>query len=223
MATRNFVNQTFGQILVTTGFLFLFAVVGTGLVALTFDSTRERIAENERLALLRNLNTLVPESSHDNDLFTDTLTVRDPRTLGIDTPVTIYRARLAGEPVAAIFATAAPDGYSGTIKLLVGINSRGQLNGVRVVSHRETPGLGDAVEVERSDWVLGFNGLSLGNPPLEKWKVKRDGGEFDQFTGATITPRAVVQAVKRALLYFGAHRDELFHQATAQQPASDGQ
>jgi electron transport complex protein RnfG len=103
-----------------------------------------------------------------------------------------------------------PDGYSGPIKLLVAVNYDGTLGGVRVISHKETPGLGDKIEESRSDWVLGFNGKSLTDPLLEKWKVKRDGGIFDQFTGATITPRSIVSAVKHTLLYERDHRDALY-------------
>ena len=106
--------------------------------------------------------------------------------------------------------TVAPDGYNGSIRLLVAINLDSTLAGVRVVQHRETPGLGDAIDAQRSDWILGFDGKSLTTPPRKDWKVKRDGGDFDQFTGATITPRAVVKAVKKALLYFQANGHGLF-------------
>jgi len=192
--------------------LFLFAVIGAGLVAFTFDSTAEKIADNERRALLKSLNELVPEQRYDNDIFGDVVYVSNSELLGSSQAVPVYRARKGGWPVAAVLAPVAPDGYSGAIRLLVAINVDGTLAGVRVVQHRETPGLGDAIEADRSDWILGFNGRSLSNPPAERWKVKRDGGAFDQFTGATITPRAVVKAVKEALLYFRAHGHELFEQ-----------
>jgi electron transport complex protein RnfG len=112
--------------------------------------------------------------------------------------------------VAAVLASIAPDGYAGTIKLLVGINYDGSIAGVRVVSHKETPGLGDAIEAERSDWILGFNGHSLREPGEERWKVKKDGGIFDQFSGATITPRAIVAAVHNTLSYYQNNREALF-------------
>ena len=193
-------------------FLFLFAIIGSGMVAFTFDSTAEKIAANERRALLRSLNELVPESRYDNDIFNDIVYVYSSELLGTAEPVPVYRARSKGWPVAAVLAPVAPDGYSGSIRLLVAINADGTLAGVRVVQHRETPGLGDAIEAERSDWILGFNRRSLSDPVTERWKVKRDGGDFDQFTGATITPRAVVKAVKEALLYFQAHGQTLFEQ-----------
>lgn len=201
------------HILVTALLLFLFAAIGTGLVAFTFDNTHERIAANEREALLRNLHVLVPPERHDNDIFTDTIEVTDPDLLGTPRPVTVYRARKDGRPVAAILAPVAPDGYSGEIRLLVAIAADGRLAGVRVAGHRETPGLGDAIEAARSDWILGFEGRSLGDPDEKGWAVKKDGGVFDQFTGATITPRAVVKAVKKALVYFDRNRQTLFAEA----------
>lgn len=192
------------------GVLVGFAVLGALLVAVTWDSTQERIAANERAFLLRTLGEVLPQGAYDNAVLEDAITVRDAELLGSDDPVTVYRARDGATPVAAVLTPTAPAGYSGPIRLLVGIRADGRLSGVRVVSHRETPGLGDKVEVERSDWILGFAGLSLRQPPPEDWAVQRDGGVFDQFTGATITPRAVVSAVRDALIYFRQHRDALF-------------
>lgn len=197
------------QIIITGTILFLFATFGTLLVAYTFDATKEQIALNERETLLRKLHQLVPANSHDNILLEDTLSVQDA-LLGTDKPVTVYRARKAGQPVALVLSPIAPDGYSGIIKLLVGINTDGKLTGVRVVAHRETPGLGDGIEEERSNWIFGFDSRSLGDPVLNRWRVKRDGGDFDQLTGATITPRAIVKAVRQCLLYFQQHQAMLF-------------
>jgi electron transport complex protein RnfG len=198
---------------ITAVILCLFAITGTAMVAFTYDRTRDRIAANEREALMRKLNVLVPEDRYDNRLFEDTLQVRDEKLLGTGEAVTVYRARRAGKPVALVMTPVAPDGYSGTIKLLVGISDDGTLTGVRVGAHHETPGLGDAIDEERSDWIYGFDGKSLDNPPLERWRVKRDGGAFDQLTGATITPRAIVKAVKKTLLYYRQHRADLFADA----------
>jgi electron transport complex protein RnfG len=198
------------QITITAAVLLLFAVIGTLLVALTFEGTREQIAANEREALLRKLNVLVPPERYDNAIFEDTKQVSNDHLLGSAEPVTVYRARRNGKPVAVVMAPVAPDGYSGSIRLLVGINLDGSLSGVRTLAHRETPGLGDKIEVERSDWILGFDGKSLGNPPLEAWQVRRDGGAFDQFTGATITPRAMVKAVRNSLIYYRDNREALF-------------
>lgn len=207
------------HIVITASILLLFAVLGTGLVAFTFDNTRGIIEANARAALLQNLHELVPPERHDNDLVNDTVAVRDTNLLGTDEPVTVYRARRNGQPTAAIFAPVAPDGYSGDIKLLVAINVDGTLAGVRVTAHRETPGLGDGIEASRSDWIRKFTGRSLADPDEKRWAVKKDGGEFDQFTGATITPRAVVKAVKKALIYFKHNRQTVF--ADAQPPAAE--
>lgn len=190
--------------------LGLFAIIGTAMVALIYDATAERIAANHRAFLLKSLHILVPPEQHDNDLFTDFITVSNKDLLGTDKPVRVYRARQKKQPVAAIINTIAPDGYSGSIELLVAIRYDGTLGGVRVVKHRETPGLGDAIEASKSDWILGFNNRSLTDPEKKGWGVKRDGGIFDQFTGATISPRAIVNAVYRSLRYFDAHKDELF-------------
>ncbi len=202
--------MNYRQIIITTVILLLFAVAGTALVSYTFDNTRERIAANERATLLRKLHRLVRPEQHDNVLLDDAIAVVDETLLGTDKPVMVYRALKDGKPVALVIAAIAPDGYSGSIKLLVGINVDGTLSGVRAVAHRETPGLGDAIEEQRSDWVQQFNGASLENPPLDRWKVRKDGGDFDQLTGATITPRAVVQAVRNALLYYRQYQETLF-------------
>jgi electron transport complex protein RnfG len=198
------------HMLLTATVLGLFAVIGTGLVAITFDATKEPIAASKRAAVLRSLHQLVPDDLHDNDIFTDVIRVTAPDAMGNNRPVTVYRARKGGENIAAVIAAVAPDGYSGSIGLLVAINYNGSLLGIRVVNHRETPGLGDAIDKERSDWVDQFNGKSLQQPTVQNWKVKKDGGAFDQLTGATITPRAVVATVKRTLEYYQVNRTALF-------------
>jgi electron transport complex protein RnfG len=190
--------------------LGIFAVLGTAIVSFTYDVTADTIAGNERDYLLENLHVIISPSQHDNDLYADTIQVTDAELLGSKQPVTVYRARREGRPVAAVLTPIAPDGYGGGIHLLVGIYADGSLAGVRVLKHQETPGLGDRIEADRSDWILGFTGKTLDNPGPEGWAVKKDGGQFDQFTGATITPRAVVKAVHKALLYFQAHREQLF-------------
>jgi len=205
--------------------LALFATVATGLLGVTERATRERIAENRERALIEGLYQVIPEGSFDNQLHLDTIALLAPTAFGSPDPVTVYRARLEGEPVAAAFQIVAPDGYSGAIHLLLGVDLSGGVTGVRVVAHRETPGLGDAIELQRSDWILGFDGKHLGVPHAERWAVRRDGGEFDQFTGATITPRAVVNAIKRALQHFHQHRDDFFaisHAEMADGETADG-
>jgi electron transport complex protein RnfG len=191
-------NKT--PILIAAGILGLFAVGGVGLVAITHELTDERIAANERAAMLRNVEAIIPTDQMDNDPLTDRIQVSDPDLLGTAS-TSVYRARSGERPVALILNPVVPDGYAGPIKLLVSVLADGTLGGVRVLSHHETPGLGDRIEETKSDWIDVFSGKSLGNPAEDRWLVKRDGGEFDQFTGATITPRAIVRAVKNTLLF----------------------
>jgi len=193
--------------------LGMFAVVGTTLVSFTYENTKERILDNEHKALLKKLHKIIPADQIDNDIVNDTTRVSSPELLGA-TQTIIYRGRKLNQPVAAVFSIVAPEGYSGSINMLVAVKSNGTLGGVRIVSHRETPGLGDKIEERKSDWILGFQGKSLNNPDKSRWKVKRDGGNFDQFTGATITPRAVVDAVKRTLIYFQDNKEAVFKQET---------
>jgi electron transport complex protein RnfG len=202
-------NPTLRNSLFAGGILIGFGLIGGGLVAFTHLTTRAQIAANERAALQAGLNALVPPDRYDNDLIADAVQMIAPE-LGGDEPVTVYRACKQGQPVALLASVVAPNGYSGPIRLLVGVYADGTLAGVRVLAHHETPGLGDPIEVERSDWILNFTGKSLGQPPPAAWAVKKDGGAFDQFAGATITPRAVVQAVRRFLVYFQQHRERLF-------------
>ena len=198
------------QILLSGVFLWLFAVGGTTLVALTEYNTRVAIADNERQLLLRNLHALLPPGQLDNDIAADTLELPASPLLGTDDVSLLYRARRAGVPVAVVFNSIAPNGYNGRIHLLVGVYVDGSLAGVRIVKHAETPGLGDAVEARKSPWVYSFDGKSLDNPGAAGWQVKRDCGEFDQITGATITPRAVVRAVHNTLHYYQANADMIF-------------
>ena len=190
--------------------LGLIALLGTALLAGVNELTHERILEQEKRRVLQQLNAIVPTTLYNNDLLEDIIEVKDEVSFRHPAPVTVYRARMDGQPVAVMMIVTAPDGYNGDIRLLAGIDVAGTILGVRVVSHRETPGLGDPIEVEKSDWILGFAEKSLGNPETDGWAVKRDGGQFDQFTGATISPRAVVRTVHNTLLYFEANRELLF-------------
>ena len=185
------------------------AVVTAGVAAIVNDLARPRIEANERAQRVAQLAQVLDGTPYDNDLLQDFVTARDAERLGTDESLPVYRARQAGRPVAAILTTVAPDGYAGSIRLLVGVDADGHLLGVRAVAHSETPGLGDAIDERKSTWIDGFKGRSLGDPALERWQVRKDGGDFDQFTGATVTPRAVVRAVVNALLYFEANRATL--------------
>jgi len=189
-----------------------FGFIGTLLIAGTEAITHDRIAENHRQMLLQSLHTLVPKEKMDNDPYQDQITLSVPK-LG-KKPISVYRVRKAGKPVAVILTPTAPDGYSGSIQLLVGIYLDGSIAGVRVSSHHETPGLGDNIDMQHSNWLLSFNGKSLLKPNTKGWAVKRDHGEFDQFTGATISPRAVVKTVYKTLLYFQTHQETLFNTPT---------
>jgi electron transport complex protein RnfG len=192
--------------------LGLIAIAGTSLLTGVDFLTADRIAAQERRVILEQLGQIIPEQ-YDNQLLDDRITFRDEPHFPNGQEVIAYRARLQGEPRTLVLKFNAVNGYNGNITLLAGINSDGSLRGIRIISHKETPGLGDAIEIEKSDWTLDFSGKSLSNPEPEQWAVKRDGGEFDQFTGATITPRAVVDAVRLALEYFEANREYLFDTA----------
>lgn len=191
--------------------LALVAAIGVLLLSGVHELTRETIAEQERRMVLEQLQQVLPASAYDNALHDDFITLQDPAWFRHPGPVRVYRARKNGLPVAVIMQVTAADGYNGDIGLLVGILADGRISGVRVTRHRETPGLGDPIDIRRSDWITRFNGLSLGAPPVSAWAVKRDGGQFDQFTGATITPRAVVEAVERALAYHQSHAEALYN------------
>ncbi|WP_185268127.1 electron transport complex subunit RsxG [Halopseudomonas xiamenensis] len=189
--------------------LGLFAIFTVGLIAFIQQATSERIAAEQQRMQMRALNEILPDDQHDNDLLQDTFSIDDRRYLQLPAPATAWRARRSGEVIAVILPVVTQDGYSGRIDLLVGIRANGELAGVRVVNHRETPGLGDKFEVAKGNWIFSFDGKSLSMPAPEGWAVRKDGGEFDQFTGATITPRAVVQAIYQALRYFEEQRGEL--------------
>ena len=194
--------------------LAVIAAVLTALVALVASFTRERIASNEQAWIRQRLDALVPPATHDNDLLADSISVVAPDLLGSAQPVKIYRARRAGAPVAAVLRPIAPDGYRGPIELLVAIGQDGRLIGVQVIRHQETPGLGDAFESRDVHWLDRFRGRSLTDPPTQRWTVRRDGGDFDAFTGATITPRAIIKAVRNALEYYQRNSQRIFEQPT---------
>jgi electron transport complex protein RnfG len=189
--------------------LAVIAAVCTALVALTYNVTKARIAANEQAWLEQSLQPALAGVVYDNDLTASTLTIPLPHKLPGNEPVLVYRARLGDEPVAALFVVTAVDGFSGPIKLLIGIDAGGTLTAVRVLSHRETPGLGDFIDSSKSDWIDQFGRKSLSAPDRLLWMLRRDGGEFDQVTGASITSRAVVKAINETLLYFEANQERV--------------
>lgn len=191
--------------------LGLFAMCTALLISGTFLLTKNRISEQQRQAEQKALLDIVPRDRHDNLMLDDTILVGpEAEGLGLAEGKRIYLARKNGKTVAAIIPVTAPDGYTGDIDLIVGVNADGSIAGVRALSHKETPGLGDKVDANKSDWIYSFVGRSLQNPEVAGWAVKKDKGVFDQFTGATITPRAVVAAVFRALQYANANQKILF-------------
>ena len=189
--------------------LLIFALIGTAILAFTYSQTHDRIQHSIEAEKFKLISQILPQSLFDNDIIKDTLQIRPDALLGNEDTTTAYRARLKGQPSALVLEAIAPDGYSGKIYLLVAIRENGTLAGVRVVAHKETPGLGDYIEIGRSDWIKGFDGTSLAAYNDTDWKVKKDGGKFDYMAGATITPRAVVKAVHKSLQYFEQHRDAL--------------
>ena len=212
-------KNTAQKIIKSGGLLGLIALLGTALLASVNAVTHERIAEQEKNRVMQQLNAIVPATSFNNDLLQDMIEVQDEEAFQHPDPVPVYRARFDGAPVAVLMIVTAADGYNGDIRILVGIDRQGVIQGARIVSHRETPGLGDPIELARSDWILGFTNTSLERPGPKGWKVKRDGGQFDQFTGATISPRAVVGAVHNSLVYFNANKASLFETAVASEEA----
>ena len=179
----------------------LFSFIIVGLVSLVFHATKDKIAANEQQALLHSLQEVLSKDSYDNDLAEDIIQLQG---------YTIYRARKSGYPVAAIFTATTPHGYNGDIGLLIGISIEGYITGVRVLKHQETPGLGDKIEIRKSSWISAFKHQSINNMTTNLWAVKKDGGNFDQFTGATITPRAIVNEVKKTWLFFQQNQQLIF-------------
>lgn len=193
--------------------LAVFALITAVILASTDRLTEDRIAESERLAAQKALFEIIPVERHNNDLLMDIQPIPEKywSTLGLESGGDIHIARLDGEPVAAIIPSITPEGYSGDIAMIVGVNFDESIAGVRVVEHRETPGLGDKVDLRKSDWILSFNGKSLSNPKPNAWNVKKEKGDFDQFTGATITPRAVIHQIAKTLEYFSQDKERLLN------------
>lgn len=190
--------------------LGLFAVICTGAIAIINLVTKPLILKQEQIALQNNINELITLDRYDNKIIETCFLVVDENLLGNNTPKQVYIATKNEQPIAALIQTSTLKGYSGEIKLLVGIDINGKITGVRVNSHTETPGLGDKIQTNKSDWILSFDGQAYQTEQNKIWDVKKDGGNFDAFTGATITPRAVIHSVKDALIYFEKNEQQLF-------------
>ena len=190
--------------------LAVIAAICTTLVAFTWQMTRERIAENEQAWIEQSLQPALSGLVFDSGVTDSRLTIPAPHGLPGSGAALVYRVTANGVPVAALFVVSARDGYAGAIRLLIGVNTDHAITGIHVLGHRETPGLGDLIESSKSDWVRQFDGRSLGDPVADGWRIKRDGGEFDQLTGASVTPRAVIRAIVQTLQYFESNEADLF-------------
>lgn len=189
--------------------LLAFSVVGAALLAGAYSATRPNIEQSEQMEKLALVSQTLPAGSFDNDLIRDARPLPADPLLGLKRPGQAYPARQGGAASAVVLEAVAPDGYAGEIRLLIAIQADGRVSGVRVTAHHETPGLGDYIDIAKNDWVRQFDGKSAHDPAAGLWKVRKDGGQFDSLAGATITPRAVVKAVHKALRYFEGHRTEL--------------
>lgn len=186
------------------------AAICTALVAFTYQLTDERIRANEQAWLEQNLQPALAGIRYDSGILSSKVTMTAPHALPGSEDALVYRVYAEGVPVAALFVVSARDGYAGPIRLLVGVGVDGRVTGVHVLEHRETPGLGDLVETSKSDWSGQFMGRSIGDPVASGWAIQRDGGTFDQLTGASVTPRAIVEAIYQTLEYFAANREQVF-------------
>jgi len=207
------VNPLLKTMFTSAGNLTAFILVSILLLLVVREITAPVIEEAEKQTLLNTFDQVLPSELYDNNPLENSRLIEDPvylKLLGTTEPVTIYRAFKNDKPAGAIFTTIAPNGYSGNIYILMGVLPDGRVSGVRVLKHAETPGLGDKIETAKSNWILSFDGRSLRDDNDPRWAVRKDNGDFDQFTGATITPRAVVSAVKNALVVVNDMRGKLY-------------
>lgn len=192
--------------------LAVFAIVCTAIVGVVNELTKDRIKTQEQLQLLNTLHSIIEPARYNNDITQDCVTFTSPlltHSKQGEIPHTAYIARHNDEPIAIAITNSAPDGYNGKIEMIIAINMDESISGVRVLKHQETPGLGDKVELRKSEWITSFNDKKLLSEQDNRWAVVKDGGMFDQFTGATITPRAVVKTVRKTLLYFKENKKQL--------------
>jgi len=190
--------------------LAVIAAICTVLVAATYQLTEERIAANEKALLEQALQPALSGLLYEGGVSESRLVIPPPHDLPGNDAALIFRVYAKDRPVAALFAVTARDGFAGVIRVLIGVEFDGTVTGVRILQHRETPGLGDKIEPARSDWIFQFDGHSMGDPEVTGWAIRNDGGDFDQLTGASVTPRAIIKAIRDTLLYFDVHRDEIF-------------
>lgn len=205
-------QRTLGHGLILGAFCLGFGIVLAISDSITVDDIAARALEDR----LNSLSQVIPDSIHDNNLVKDAITMANER----NKEITVYRAIKEGK-VTGVAYEIFGSGYAGEMKLMLGLDAQGKILGVRVIAHKETPGLGDKMEEKKGDWILRFTGLSLGNPLPEKWKVKKDGGQFDQFAGATITPRGVVDAIRKGLELFAANKARMMDISASNAPIKE--
>jgi Na+-translocating ferredoxin:NAD+ oxidoreductase subunit G len=199
----------------TATILFVFVVLFTGLLAVAYVTTKPSIEASAAEEKMKLIDEVLPRDRYDNDLLQDTLVLPPTPELGLDGASTVYRARHQGQPAAVVVEAVAPDGYAGKIRMIIAVGADGTISGVRVVQHKETPGLGDYIDPRKDKnkarpWIGQFAGLSFASHDAAQWKVKKEGGLFDSHVGATVSPRAVIKAVRKALAYVNAQHDTLF-------------
>lgn len=199
----------------TAAILFAFVIVFTGLLSGAYLWTKPSIEASAAEEKMKLIDEVLPRGEYDNTLLEDTLLLPATAELGLGDPSTLYRARQGGQAVALVFEAVAPDGYAGKVKLIIAVRADGRIVGVRVTQHKETPGLGDYIELKKDKnktrpWITQFNGMSLARVVDKDWKVRKDGGRLDYYAGATVTPRAVAKAVFKAVKWAAANRDQLF-------------
>ena len=209
-----------GMAVRTAAILFVFVIFFTALLSAAYLWTKPAIEASATAEKMKLIDEVLPRRDYDNALLDDTLDLPATPELGLSEASTLYRARLAGQPLALVFETVAPDGYSGKIRLVLAIRADGQVSGVRVIQHKETPGLGDYIEVKKDKnkarpWITQFQSMSLAEVTDKDWKVKKDGGRIDYYAGATVTPRAVSKAVFKAAKWAEANRYQLFSSGRA--------
>jgi electron transport complex protein RnfG len=203
-------SALFRNVLRTAAIMLAFAFIGTLLLASVFDATRAPIEASEKAARLSLFKEILPAQNYDNDLLASQVTIAPNALLGNRLPSIANVAKQQQQTAGVILEAIAHDGYSGDIKLLIAIRADGSISGVRVLAHKETPGLGDYIDIAHGNWIKLFDNESLEKTAAEKWQVKKDGGQYDYMVGATITPRAVVKAVKQALQFYQQNKLTLF-------------
>ncbi len=203
-------KDSFKKVSITASAMIIFSLVASAALSVSYFLTKTPIEESDARAKRMFLNQVVPSNLYDNNLVKDTISVEPNPLIGNKKNIDIYRAKKNNQVIAVIIETIAPDGYSGEIKTLVGVDQKDKILGVRVITHKETPGLGDYIEVDKSHWIKNFNLKSLDEMGEKEWAVKKDGGDFDYVSGATITSRAVIKSTYKSLLYVKENKKRLF-------------